>query len=282
MPPEMPTLGVPPNKSPLPGLLVAAALAGHVGGGLYWWNHRGAAPQTAPAEGTAGPVVAAAPAPDNAGAPEAAGAPTAPTPAPAPPPTQFQPSGPELRSGSTGVDVALLQARLLQRGFWVAEQLGKFGESTRHAVVAFQKFYGLRRTGKVDFWTRIGIASSGDRATPRVPSPSHSIDIDLTRQVMVIQTGGRVDEVVDVSTGKKSTPTPKGSFRVTRQIRGKRVSDLGVLFSPKYFTGGYAIHGSNSVPNYAASHGCVRVTNQTINHLWAVGLAELGTPVTLS
>jgi lipoprotein-anchoring transpeptidase ErfK/SrfK len=36
------------------------------------------------------------------------------------------------------------------------------------------------------------------------------------------------------------------------------------------------------VPAYAASHGCVRMTNQEIDFLWSSGLAELGTPVTLS
>ena len=36
-----------------------------------------------------------------------------------------------------------------------------------------------------------------------------------------------------------------------------------------YFYYGYAIHGSKSVPTYAASHGCVRVTIPAINRLWS-------------
>ncbi len=39
------------------------------------------------------------------------------------------------------------------------------------------------------------------------------------------------------------------------------MSYLGELYNPYYFLGGYAIHGSPSVPNYPASHGCIRVTN---------------------
>ncbi len=33
-----------------------------------------------------------------------------------------------------------------------------------------------------------------------------------------------------------------------------------MLYNPFYFRGGYAVHGSPSVPNYPASHGCIRVT----------------------
>jgi lipoprotein-anchoring transpeptidase ErfK/SrfK len=31
------------------------------------------------------------------------------------------------------------------------------------------------------------------------------------------------------------------------------------LYYPSYFLGGIAIHGSNSIPPYPDSHGCVRV-----------------------
>ena len=36
------------------------------------------------------------------------------------------------------------------------------------------------------------------------------------------------------------------------------IRDSGMVDS-NYFIGGYAIHGYASVPNYAASHGCLRV-----------------------
>ncbi|HEU4480691.1 MAG TPA: L,D-transpeptidase, partial [Actinomycetota bacterium] len=53
--------------------------------------------------------------------------------------------------------------------------------------------------------------------------------------------------------------TPRGNFVIERKIQGERHSDLGVLYDPNYFVGGYAIHGSPSVPVYPASHGCVRI-----------------------
>ena len=53
--------------------------------------------------------------------------------------------------------------------------------------------------------------------------------------------------------------TPRGHFTVQRRISGWRVSRLGRLYNPLYFTGGYAIHGG-ALPGYPASHGCVRIS----------------------
>ena len=188
---------------------------------------------------------------------------------------------PSLRVGSRGAEVGYLQGQLVNRGFWLFDTLGVFGQSTKHAVIAFQKTYGLPRTGVVEGWTRISLAAFNDRPSPLVNNGGHAIEIDLRRQVLMISDAGVTRWVLDISSGKKSTPTPRGSFRLQREINGLRVSDLGTLWRPKYFTGGYALHGSPSVPNYAASHGCVRLTNQEINFLWASGLARVGTPVVL-
>ena len=64
-----------------------------------------------------------------------------------------------------------------------------------------------------------------------------------------------------------------------RQIDGMRVSRLGELWRPKYFTGGYALHGSPSVPGYPASHGCVRLSDGAIDFVWSGGLAPIGRTV---
>ncbi|HUH07664.1 MAG TPA: L,D-transpeptidase family protein, partial [Egibacteraceae bacterium] len=64
-----------------------------------------------------------------------------------------------------------------------------------------------------------------------------------------------------------------------RHIRGVREADLGTLYDPMYFYRGWAIHGSNSVPAYPASHGCVRVTRG--DALWLFDRAPLGTTVVI-
>ena len=80
---------------------------------------------------------------------------------------------------------------------------------------------------------------------------------------------GAVTRIIDASPGKPSTPTVTGSFSIYRRIDGWRESDLGMLWRPNYFHAGYALHGSTSVPTYAASHGCVRVTIPAMNRVWS-------------
>ena len=59
-----------------------------------------------------------------------------------------------------------------------------------------------------------------------------------------------------MSSGKPSTPTVIGRFRVYEKTPG--VNTEGMVDS-NYFIRGYAIHGYAEVPTYAASHGCLRV-----------------------
>jgi lipoprotein-anchoring transpeptidase ErfK/SrfK len=80
---------------------------------------------------------------------------------------------------------------------------------------------------------------------------------------------------VDGQTRRAITPT--GNFRITRKINAWRTSKLGRLYRPAYFYGGYAVHGSWSVPAYPASHGCVRVTIAVMDRLYN-GL-PIGMPV---
>jgi lipoprotein-anchoring transpeptidase ErfK/SrfK len=100
---------------------------------------------------------------------------------------------------------------------------------------------------------------------------------------------GRLRYVLNTSTGSgrpytsrgqdSVAITPEGRFSIQRQIDGEDVSPLGVLWRPKYFTGGYALHGSPSVPGYPASHGCVRLSNPAIDFLWSSGAAPIGRTV---
>jgi peptidoglycan hydrolase-like protein with peptidoglycan-binding domain len=183
---------------------------------------------------------------------------------------------PVLRQGSSGSAVTSLQRRLSALHYDVGPIDGQFGSQTFHAVVAFQKVNNLGRDGIVGAatWARL------DR--PLVPRPrySHSatwVEVRLDKQVLFLARGGAVIRILDSSTGKASTPTPAGNFTIIRRIDGWRTSDLGRLWRPNYFYRGYAIHGYTSVPNYAASHGCVRVTIPAMNRLWPV--IGVGMPV---
>ena len=111
------------------------------------------------------------------------------------------------------------------------------------------------------------------------PSTGDLLEIDLTRQVLVVVFDGSTRAVLDISTGRSYGTTPTGRFRVERQIDGYRTSPLGRLYRPKYFYEGVAVHGYPSVPPYPASHGCVRTTNAAMDWLWASGAAPVGTAV---
>ncbi|MGZ6643356.1 MAG: L,D-transpeptidase, partial [Solirubrobacteraceae bacterium] len=94
--------------------------------------------------------------------------------------------------------------------------------------------------------------------TFRVRHPDHGkhVEADLSRQVLALIRDGKVERIYPFSSGKPSTPTVRGSFRVYSKTPGTNAK--GMVFS-SYFIRGYAIHGYYTVPVFAASHGCLRV-----------------------
>ena len=192
-----------------------------------------------------------------------------------------------LATGAAGPAVKAAQLRLTALGYWSGRPNGRYGAQTSQAVMALQKTAGLRRTGRIDQRVR-KVLIAGTRPQARTKSGT-TIEIDLRRQLLLVVVNGRTRWAVNTSTGsgrpyyqdgnRYIARTPRGRFAVTRQINGRRVSKLGVLWRPKYFSGGYAMHGSNSIPGYPASHGCVRLSNTAIDWLWSSGLAPVGRKV---
>jgi hypothetical protein len=193
-----------------------------------------------------------------------------------------------LSDGMTGNDVLALQKLLLSQHYDPGALNGRYGYDTHHAVMAFQKLQRLPVTGRWGNAERLR-ATRPVAYKVRYPSSGRAVEISITRQVLVLSEGGVVKRVIDVSTGNNRyytydggsgvAHTPRGRFVVQRKINGTRISHLGALYKPSYFTGGYAVHGSASVPNYAASHGCVRITNPNADRIFP--LLTVGTPVTV-
>jgi PKD repeat protein len=175
---------------------------------------------------------------------------------------------PRLALGSRGLAVAQLGGRL--RALHYAAPYGtSFDGRMLDAVYAFQKVYGLPRTGVADtrFWQTLASASS---PIPRYAHPGDHLEINKGRQVLYVVRRARVALIVPISTaGVPGTYTPVGRFAIYRKVVGFDPSPLGTLYDPMYFTGGYAIHGNPSVPPYPASHGCVRVPMWVAPHLYA-------------
>lgn len=193
-----------------------------------------------------------------------------------------------LSDGMTGTDVLALQKLLTAQHYDVGALSSRFGYDLHHAVMAFQKIHRLPATGAWGNAERL----LATRALPykvRFPSSGKAVEIDITRQVLVMSQGGAIIRILDVSTGsgkvyyqdgaRNVAHTPRGHFKVFYKINGTRISKLGALYKPNYFFQGYAIHGSASVPSFPASHGCVRITNPNADRLFPV--LPYGTPVTV-
>jgi N-acetylmuramoyl-L-alanine amidase len=87
-----------------------------------------------------------------------------------------------------------------------------------------------------------------------------------------------VVRAISVSTGKASTPTPPGDYRVYAKIeRWWSTPFREWLPYALPFVGGIAFHEFQVVPTYPASHGCVR-QRYTVAR-WTYGFAEVGMPV---
>lgn len=202
-------------------------------------------------------------------------APTTTAPPPPPTTTTTVPAPPSYRTGDEGPEVAAVQARLQELGFWLPTADGHFGSLTAQAVMAFQKHAGLSRDGIAGPATLAAL----DAASPVVAREGGDhVELDLERQLLVVVRGGRT-LAFNTSTGTRGWETPTGRFTVTREIDGVRHAPLGDLYRPKYFNGGIAVHGSPSIPGHPASHGCARVHDAAMDLLWAGGLMPVGTPV---
>ncbi|MEU8244492.1 L,D-transpeptidase family protein [Actinoplanes missouriensis] len=226
-----------------------------------------------------GPAVSPVPSRASAAPTDSAGpaSPAAPTSSAAAPPAS--PAGPpkKLRPGAEGAAVLALQNRLTALGYWNGKPDGKFGSTTQQAVFALQKAAKLGRDGVVGPRTHQAL-ERGVRPAAKSTSGKF-VEIDLKRQLLLLVQEGRVEQIFNTSTGSNEyyeqdgetylADTPRGRFRVSRQIDGWRNAPLGLLWRPKYFNGGIAVHGAPSVPAHPASHGCARVSIAAMNWLWS-------------
>ncbi len=196
-----------------------------------------------------------------------------------------------LAKGMAGDDVADLQRRLTDLGFWPGPIDGYFGDETRRSVWAYEKLVlGTaydEPTGKItaEIWDEM---QEPFEIQPRRPNatPNHT-EIYLDSQVIAVfhddeavfishmSSGDNEEwcEEVTISPGEWNNPgdeplvrgecgksiTPGGVFEFDRRIEGIRQSSLGGMWDPVYFNYGIAVHGALNVPLQPASHGCVRI-----------------------
>lgn len=169
--------------------------------------------------------------------------------------------------GARGLRVRFLQSRLALLGY-ATNRTGVYDAATARAVLAYRKVNGMARRGGATRAIFGRLALRRGRYVASYPSHGRHVEADLGRQVLaLINPGGRVYRVYIMSSGKPSTPTVRGSYRVYRKEPG--TNSLGMVHS-NYFIGGYALHGYKSVPTYPASAGCLRlpIANAAFVNRW--------------
>ncbi|HEX9259967.1 MAG TPA: L,D-transpeptidase family protein [Acidimicrobiales bacterium] len=177
-----------------------------------------------------------------------------------------------LRNGVKGDDVKRLQQRLIDLKFDPGVVDGIYGTATTQAVWAFQKLVmgqlGKAATGQVtaELWDRM---QDPVILKPRRMIPGNHLEVYLPEQVAVLYKNYQPVLATHVSSGNGEewcelgrcgkAVTPGGVFKFYRRESGWWEGSLGKLYNPVYFNYGIAVHGMTSVPNYPASHGCVRI-----------------------
>ena len=79
----------------------------------------------------------------------------------------------------------------------------------------------------------------------KYPGAGRHVEVDISRQVMVLADNGKAQYVFHVSTGAPATPSDKGDVPLLPQ--GPRLQPVGMYYSV-YYNRGEATHGYKSVP----------------------------------
>ena len=173
-----------------------------------------------------------------------------------------------------GVQLKLAALGYLDR----ADTTGSASYLTEQALLAFQGWEGLDRTGTVTGQTQVALFRA------RAPRPAarragRRVEIYRDRGVLLLVEDGKVVRAVHTSTGAGGV-TPVGEFRVYAKVLYSWSVPFQVWMPwAAYFRGGIATHQSPDVPSYPASHGCVRLPEGEAERVYR--FVDVGTPVSV-
>ena len=116
--------------------------------------------------------------------------------------------------------------------------------------------------------------ASDDKRLLLISIPDHSL--------AVIQ-DGQVKRIYSVATGKQTTPSPTGAFRIVVRVVDPTYYHAGKVITPgprnplgNRWMGldrkGYGIHGTNAPQSIgkSASHGCIRMAKRDLEELFSM------------
>jgi hypothetical protein len=163
-------------------------------------------------------------------------------------------SFPALHEGQCGDVVAGFKKAMRKMGY-IANDGRCFGGKTARGVLAYRKVNGMTRSFRAGAGLVKRVFAGRGEYDVRHPGAGTHVEAPLSKQVLVFAEGDEPVAVYPISSGKSSTPTVTGHFSFIRTEPGYNSHGMYYSF---YFYGGYAVHGYESVPDYPASHGCIR------------------------
>jgi hypothetical protein len=163
-------------------------------------------------------------------------------------------SFPFLHQGQCGDVVRGFKKALAKMGY-VSGGGSCFNGRTGREVLAYRKVNGMERSERAGEGLVKNVFNGRGGYRVRHPKAGEHAEVSLSKQVLVLSKGDKPFAIYPVSTGKPSTPTITGHYSFYRREAGYNAEGMYYSF---YWHNGYAVHGYPEVPNYAASHGCVR------------------------
>jgi peptidoglycan hydrolase-like protein with peptidoglycan-binding domain len=180
-----------------------------------------------------------------------------------------------LRLGMRGAAVKALQRRLAELRYYPGPRNGHFGRDTLEAVWAFKEVQDIQTKVEPN---EVGPVMQHALVAPRQPrvlmrgGGQLRIEVDLTREILVLYRHDKVDLISHVSAGGGyyfpcpgggtcgPAITPDGNYQAQWYAPGWLNVPLGRMYNSVFFIGSdFAIHGDTPIPLHPASHGCVRI-----------------------
>jgi hypothetical protein len=161
---------------------------------------------------------------------------------------------PKLNRGECGPVVQVFKSHLAKMGY-VSGGGDCFTARLGREVLAYRKVNDMDRTKKAGSGLVQAAFEGKGGYHVKYPDAGEHAEVPLDKQVLVLVKNGKAFAIYPVSTGKPSTPTITGHYEFYRQEPGYNSEGMYYSF---YWHNGYAVHGYAEVPDYAASHGCVR------------------------
>lgn len=120
---------------------------------------------------------------------------------------------------------------------------------------------------------RLGVFLVATVSSQALAGEGQALQIVVSRndQTLNVFDGDKVIATTNVSTGKAGHDTPTGIFSILEKQkfhRSNKYSNAPMPWMQRITWSGVALHESNSVPRYPASHGCVRMPGEFAQQLY--------------